>query len=972
MLTKPMICASALAAVILLLSPRPAAAQTVPTPESVLGHKPGDDFYLANYDESREYFHRLAATSNRIKLISVGKTTRGLDWEIALISSPQNLARLDQYKSISQRLALARGLTGDAAQALAREGKAIVHIDGGMHSSEVAGAQQSILLAYKLVATQGDPEVDAILDNVIVMLWPTLNPDGQNEVVAWYRKNLGTPYEVSPLPDLYQEYVGHDNNRDGYMNNMLESREVTHAELEFNPVVFYCHHQTAPFPARIFIPPFTEPISSNIHPLMMRWLNVLGINMGAYLDEHQMPGAVHRVGFDNWYPGFMDFTSIFRNSISFFTETALYRYATPQFYTVEDFPKDRQLLRSEVFYNSPWKGGWWRLGDAVRYMLGGSMAVLDTAAKYRETLLFNRYQAGRDNIERFRNEPPFAYVIPQEQRDLPTAAILVEKLLINGIEVHKSAQPFAANGREYRNAWLVLMDQPYAPLVKELFEPQRYPDLRESPNGPPIRPYDVAGWTLPMQMGVEVAPVLKPVAAEQRASLQPIQEVTPPEGGVQGTGAAYVIGHRTNASFKAINAALKAGAQVGFAKADGEAGAMVVSGIDRERLAEIARQYSVNAVAVAKPPQDAVSTKKPRVGLYRSWVPSIDEGWTRWILEDYGFAPVTLRNGDIQAGHLRERLDAIVIPDSMPRSIVDGYAPGSIPGEYAGGVGAAGVDALRAFVNGGGTLIAFNNASRMAIDELHLPVANILSGLSNDQFYCSGSLLRVELGDPAHPALWGMPREPIVMFEGGPAFEQKSGFRGAVLATYPRDQNPLESGYLLHPERIQGKAAALEVFYGEGRVYLFGFKPQWRGQSHGAYKLVFNAIYDSPGMAKPSTFQRPAEQASPQMQSWTAAVAKVHADLPALLRQNRAFFAARGPAAVEERSKLAAAIDQFEKERISEVEDATAALDEAGRRRAGDYVRQLRRMAADLRTKEFEGAVDAGVLAERYRLAAIE
>ena len=972
MLAKSVICASALATVILLLSPRPAAAQTVPTPESVLGHKPGDDFYLANYDESREYFHRLAASSNRIKLISVGKTTRGLDWEIALISSPQNLAKLDQYKSISQRLALARGLNDSAAQALAREGKAIVHIDGGMHSSEVAGAQQSILLAYKLVATQGDPEVDAILDNVIVMLWPTLNPDGQNEVVAWYRKNLGTPYEVSPLPDLYQEYVGHDNNRDGYMNNMLESREVTRAELEFNPVVFYCHHQTAPFPARIFIPPFTEPISSNIHPLMMRWLNVLGINMGAYLDEHQMPGAVHRVGFDNWYPGFMDFTGIFRNSISFFTETALYRYATPQFYTVEDFPKDRQLLRSEVFYNSPWKGGWWRLGDAVRYMLGGSMAVLDTAAKYRETLLFNRYQAGRDNIERFRNEPPFAYVIPQEQRDLPTAAILVEKLLVNGIEVHQAAQPFAANGREYRNAWVVLMDQPFAPLVKELFEPQRYPDLRESPNGPPIRPYDVAGWTLPMQMGVEVASVLKPVTAEQRAGLLPIKEVTPPEGGVQGTGAAYVIGHRTNASFKAINEALKAGAQVGFAKADGEAGAMVVSGIDRERLAEIARKYSVNAVAVARPPQDAVSTKKPRVGLYRSWVPAIDEGWTRWILEDYGFAPITLRNGDIQAGHLRERLDAIIIPDSMPRSIVDGYAPGSIPGEYSGGVGATGVDALRAFVNGGGTLIAFNNASRMAIDELHLPVANILSGLSNDQFYCSGSLLRVELGDPAHPALWGMPREPIVMFEGGPAFEQKSGFRGAVLATYPRDQNPLESGYLLHPERIQGKAAALEVFYGEGRIYLFGFKPQWRGQSHGAYKLVFNAIYDSPGMAKPSTFQRPAEQASPPMQSWTAAVAKVHADLPALLRQNRAFFAARGPAALEERSKLAAAIDQFEKERISEVEDAIAALDEAGKRRAGDYVWQLHRMAADLRTREFEGAVDAGVLAERYRLVAIE
>src|SRR6516164_3906491 len=427
-----------------------ARAQSVPTPESVLGHKPGDDFYLANYDESRDYFRKLAAASNRVKIINVGKTTRGLDWDIAIISSPANLARLDRYKQISQQLARGRGLDDTAAHALAREGKAIVHIDGGLHSTEVAGAQQSIALAYKLVSTHDDPEVDAILDNVVLMLWPTLNPDGQNEVVSWYRRNVGTPFETSPLPDLYQEYVGHDNNRDGYMNNMLESRDVTKTEIEWDPVIFYCHHQTAPFPTRIFIPPFTEPISSNIHPLMARWLNVLGIDMAAYLDEHGMPGAVHRVGFDNWYPGFLDFTHIFRNSIAFFTETALYSYATPHFYTVNDFPRERQTLRSEIFYSSPWKGGWWRLGDAVRYMLGASMSVLDTAAKHRETLLYNRYQAARDNIERFRQEPPYAYVIPREQRDLPAAAILVDKLLINGIEVHQAPEGFAANGREYR------------------------------------------------------------------------------------------------------------------------------------------------------------------------------------------------------------------------------------------------------------------------------------------------------------------------------------------------------------------------------------------------------------------------------------------------------------------------------------------------------------------------------------------
>ena len=467
---------------------------SVPTPESVLGHKPGDDFYLANYDESREYFHKLAASSNRIKIINVGKTTRGLDWEIAIISSPENLAALDKYKDIEKKLADGRGLTPDEARTLSKQGKAIVHIDGGLHSTEVAGAQQSIVLAYKLVSSQNDPEVDAILNNVILMLWPTLNPDGQNEVVAWYRQNVGTPFEVSPLPDLWQEYVGHDNNRDGYMNNMIESQDVTRTELEWDPVIFYCHHQTAPFPTRIFVPPFVEPISSNIHPLMARWLNALGTDISVYLDEHGMPGAANRIGFDNWYPGFLDFTHIFRNSVAFFTETALFRYATPRFYPVDEFPKERRQLTSEVFYSSPWRGGWWRLRDAVNYMEGASMAVLDTAAKYHEEFLFNRYQAAADNVKKFTKEPPYAYVVPLEQRDLYEASVLVQKMMINGIEVQQATKPFHANGREYAaGTWVILMDQPFSPLVKELFDAQHYPDLRETPSSPPKLPYDVTG-----------------------------------------------------------------------------------------------------------------------------------------------------------------------------------------------------------------------------------------------------------------------------------------------------------------------------------------------------------------------------------------------------------------------------------------------------------------------------------------------
>src|SRR5271156_4359324 len=411
---------------LLLLTALPFATATaqVPTPVSVLGHNPGDDFYLADYDDAIRYFHALAASSDRIKMFKVGKSTRGEEFEIAVISSPENLARLDEYKSIARKLADSRSLTDAEARELARTSKVIVHIDGGLHSDEVAGGQHSIQLAYKLVSTQGDPQIDAILNNVILVLWPTINPDGQNMVVSWYRRNLGTQFEVSPMPWLYQEYVGHDNNRDGYMLNMIESQVVTRTEIEYSPVIFYCQHQTAPFPARIWIPPFADPISSNISPYVRSWLNVVGTNMAAYLNAHNMPGSISEQRFDNWYAGFTDWAHVFRNEISFFTETALYEYATPHFYTVSDFPKNFHDLRALSMYSTPWEGGWWHLKDAVDYMVGGSMSVLDLAAKNRETLLYNRYQSARDNMNHFKKEPPFAYVIRGKQADTPEAALL--------------------------------------------------------------------------------------------------------------------------------------------------------------------------------------------------------------------------------------------------------------------------------------------------------------------------------------------------------------------------------------------------------------------------------------------------------------------------------------------------------------------------------------------------------------------
>ena len=843
-----------------------AAQAQVPTPASVLGHTPGDDYYLANYEDAIQYFHELAAHSDRVKMFTVGKSTEGRDIEIAVISSPQNLAKLDEYKAIARRLATAQGLDDAQALELARSSKVIVHIDGGLHSSEVAGGQHSIALAYKLVSAQGDPEIDNILDNVILMLWPTLNPDGQDMVVSWYRKNLGTRFEVSPMPWLFQDYVGHDNNRDGYMLNMKESQVVTKAEIEYSPVIFYCQHQTAPFPARIWIPPFSDPISSNISPYVRSWFNVIGTNMTAYLDAHQMPGAISESKFDNWYPGFVDYAGSFRNEISFFTETALYRYATPRFYTVDEFPKDMQDLKALTMYTTPWQGGWWRLKDAVDYMVAASMSVLDTAARYRETLLYNRYQAARDNIRRYQHQPPFAYVIPSVQTDGPEAQLLAHIMQENGIEIRESQTGFRANDKDYpAGSWVILMNQPYTSLAKELLEVQRYPAALFTESQKPVDlPYDVTGWTLPMQMGVRVDPVTDPITDEQLAHLKAVTDLDPPPSEVQGSGATFILSHQSNSSFRVINDVLAAGGSVGFASDEvktpegTEKGAIVVSGVSRASIGDLSKKYAISVLAVDKALEHVIALHKARVGLYRPWDSSIDEGWTRWILEQYGYAPISLYNADMRSGGLRDRVDVIILPDMRRQQLMDGFSDGIVPGQYAGGLGDEGIDNLRDFVRRGGTLVAFNQTAATLIPLLSLPVTNALEGLKSDKFFCSGALLRVELGSGDRPVTWGLPSEPIVMFETGPAFTTQAGFHGAVLARYPKDSNPLESGLLLHPEAIEDKIAALEVPYGSGRIFLYGFKPQWRAQSHGTYKFFMNALYkyDQPPFAKPE----PAEQ----------------------------------------------------------------------------------------------------------------
>ena len=859
-----------------------AQAPTLPTPESVLGYRVGADYKIATYDETIDYFQKLDAASDRMAMMRAGMSTQGRTYWLAAISSAANLGKIDRYREIARRLARPAGLSEADAKQLAREGKAIVHIDGGLHSTEVAGPQQTMQLAYDLLAKADDPEYAHIFENVILLLWPTINPDGHQMVAEWYRGNVGTPFEVAPLPALYQEYVGHDNNRDGYMLNMIESRVMEHAWRQWEPQIIHVHHQTAPFPTRIWLPPFAEPIATQAPYLISREINMIGMAMAQGLDARGQVGATHMgTGFDAWYPGYIDYKPVFQNIAAFWTETALYSYATPKMYTLNDFPPNMRDLRPQALYTSPWPGGWWRLRDAVEYMETASIAVLDYASRYREQVLLNRYRAGLWQIDKYSKAPPYAYLIPQQQRDPVAAVELLRRLAFQGVRVSQMTSAATVEGASYAaGTWVIPMDQEFAEIVRQVLDVQRYPDLRESPDGPLEQPYDAAGWTLPFQMGVSVRALTSPISSEFRATLTRLgvdlpangpatpydtgasdaapfdsapgvgfdtnstaAAILPLPGKITGTGTALSLDPAQNNTFAALNRAWGMGARVSLASASGPQGAStryLVGGLSTAQQDELVKSLALQAQR-ATAPAGAREIKRPRVGLYRPFMASMDEGWTRWMLERYGFQVVNLTPKDFRTRtSLADRIDSLVIADEA-RGLMEGYATGMMPPQFEGGIGEDGVRAIDSFVRDGGTLVCFNRATAFAIDHFGLAVKNVVAGMKRQEFFTGGSVLEVE-ATTSHPVMAGMPARPAIFVDSSPAFETGEGFKGEVLAKYQATGSPLLSGYLLGERFLNNRAAALDVAYGKGHIVLLGFRPQWRGQPFGTFRVVFNAV----------------------------------------------------------------------------------------------------------------------------------
>jgi len=852
------------------------AAQTIPTPESVVGFRVGADFKLARWEQILQYFHALDAASDRVVVQELGRSTEGNPLIVALISTPDTLAHLDRYRALQAKLADPRRLASPADEAaLLADDKVVIYVNCGLHSSEVAASQMSMELAY-LLASGDDERTREILDHCIILLAPSSNPDGNNKVVDWYERTLGTPFEAAPMPWLYHPYTGHDDNRDWFMLTQRETQLVTKfLYKEWYPSVVYDVHQMGNLGARLFVPPFYDPINPNVHPLIDQSLFLIGGHMASALAQEGKTGVIYEAIYDVWWQGALLTTASRMNSIGVLTEAASANIASPIFQRFSDlrgYPRGLDAYAPRVNFPDPWPGGWWRLRDIVDYEETAAFALFSLAARYHTMFLQNQLALGKEAVDKGKTEPPFAYIVPPAQHDPGVAAQMLRILDMSGLEVHRARAAFTADGVSYpAGTYVLLCAQPFRAHLKDLMERQEYPNRTLYPGGPPEPPYDIAGWTLPLQMGVRTVTVVSPFTAD----LERLTAITDPhEPFTASTAAAVVCPNTRNADVTALLSFLKEGFEVRVARqaaGDLAAGAAIITPGKRgaAALAAHARALSerlpTKLQALSQTPKVLPQTRlaAPRVGLYESWVANMDAGWTRWVLEQHEVPYTVVRNADLRAGDLRSRYDCLIFPAASLDSILNGHAATSVPAPYAGGIGPDGVLRLQEFAEHGGTLVLMDAATALATEQFGVPVRDVLKGVGSDKFFCPGSILRIAVKTD-HPLGSGMEANTAAYFTASHAFEigpqvyqgMSADEAKARAARYPTvsvadysDTVLLLSGWIRGEDLIKGKCAVAEVQYGKGRIVLFGFRVQHRAQPHGTFRFVFNAILES-GMSQ--------------------------------------------------------------------------------------------------------------------------
>ena len=888
-------------ALVITIAPALAAAQTQ-TPEQFFGFKLGTDGELARYPKVVEYLQHLAKTTDRVKFEHLGKTTMGNDYVLAVISAPQNLAKLDRLTEINHRLADPRGLSEQEAQALVNEGRPFYFLYATIHSTEVGNGQAINIVAHRL-ATDSSPATREILDNSVVLLVPSQNPDGQHLVLDHWYKTKGTNF-VRVYPDLYHKYVGHDDNRDWFMFTQIETRLNLGVQSRFKPQISHDMHQQGPANSRIFVPPFEDPFDENIHPILRIGQATVGQAMAQALIAEGKEGVAWKEGYDMWTPARQ--YMVYHGQPRILTEIASVNLADPY---VNPAGKDKPLGPQEPRWNFPvpYSKSDWRLSQIVDYGVTVAWAGIQHVAKYRTTWMENFYKVHRDWVNW--KGTPYAFVVPAGQRDPMATKEMLEILKLGEVELHRASAPFTAAGKQYAAGSVVVkLAQPYGAFAKTMLEKQVYPDLRIFPGGPPESPYDVTAHTLWMLMGVEVDTIEQAF----EAPLEPMKTVTPAPSSMPARPKyAYLVGPESNAGFKALAELQKASVPVyRAARAFDSGGRTFAAGTwmiaptpaAAKILEAVAKDTGVQVAGLDRAPAGVDGFRiKPgtRIGLYRG-ANNMPGGWMMWLFEQYGFNFQVVSAQDFE-GDLSAKYDTIVMPSGLSKErIVAGLDPKRNGPEFAWayGVGDAGWKKLADFVKNGGTIVAVGSATETARELLDLPIektlpeapprrggaaggsaaapsvpaaeidrqlkdaftspARLMQTLRDrvadpeSLFYCPGSLLLNEF-DTSHPVAFGMPASWPVFFESDQAYRLRPGFdiEARVVSRYPRT-NILQSGWLLGEEYLRDQANVVAFSVGRGTAVTLASQIDYRTQPRGTLKLLFNAIFHGPSTEVPA------------------------------------------------------------------------------------------------------------------------
>ena len=864
----------------------------VQSPEQYFGFRIGTDKKLVRYDKAMEYFQKLAAENDRVRFHNLGPTTLGAPFAMLEISSAENLKNLDHWKSLERKLYFQGGAPSDAQRdEIFRTGKSVIFITNNIHSTEIGASQMVIEAVYKL-ATDNSPEVKKILDNVILLLVPSLNPDGQMMVTDWYNKVVGTPNEASPLPWLYHNYTGHDDNRDMYLFSQKESRMAAQVLWhDWYPAIWLDEHQQGTSGPRIFTMPATDPINPNVDPLIYRLNTIYGQAQAAALEAEGKTGIIFNATYTNFWEGAMAWAGWWHNEVGLLTEVASARIATPVVQQKADpsrgggapaparsaatgpaggaagFEGERRRqfedpeaplpaptdITPRTEYPRPWMGGKWTLRDIVDYEMTATFALLEAAADNRETLLCEIYAVNRNTIDAGKKgelasgAKAFAVMIPvADQHDPDEAIDLARRMMIGGVDVYRAKAEFQQDGKTYAAGTFVIpFDQVFARWAKDMLEKQTYPEVRRAPGAPAEAPYDVSAWSLGMQFGVKTA--FAKTALPTSLSLEKVDATPRFVVSASNTGGAWHFAYNGAESALLVNRLLKGGAKVSLTKPDSSGIPMVVATAKPATWTAATQGFDVQpmpAATAAKMPAVGTTLNAPRVGIYQSYDPSMDEGWTRFVLDDYEFPYNKLHNADIQAGKLHEHFDAIILPDQRANAIMQGLDYKSIVPEYKGGLGEKGLDALKQFVADGGTLVALGEACNLLLEKLPLGVKDLKHTLTRDQHFAPGAIVNLQV-DTSHPVGWGVAPDTWGYYINSPFFQLTESFASqkvSVVARYP-NTGVNASGWLRGEDFMLGRAAVVSVEMGQGKVVLFGIRPQHRAQTHATLPLLFNALY---------------------------------------------------------------------------------------------------------------------------------